>query len=198
VIDDFTGYFPKLDSVGSVPMQIVSSGPDCKKNSIHYGYIKMMMDAKKSIYITTPYFAPDESILESLKIAALSGVDVRIIFPAKPDHPFVYWCSLDYIGELLDAGVRCFEYTKGFTHAKLITVDGVISSIGTANMDIRSFKLNFEINAFIYDEKTTEEFNKQFEEDFKFSNEITIESYEKRSAAVRVKEAFARLISPLL
>jgi cardiolipin synthase len=137
-------------------------------------------------------------MLEALKIAALSGVDVRIIIPAKPDHPFVYWCSLDYLGELLDAGVRCFEYTRGFTHAKLMTVDGKITSIGTANMDIRSFKLNFEINAFIYDEKTTLEFEKQFEEDFSFSNEITKEVYEKRSAAVRVKEAFSRLISPLL
>jgi cardiolipin synthase len=197
-IENTKPYFPVIDKIDNKKMQIVSSGPDCSRNSIQYGYIKMINNAKKNIYLTTPYFVPDESILESLKIAALSGVDVRIIFPAKPDHPFVYWCSLDYVGELLYSGVRCFEYTKGFTHAKLITTDGKVSSIGTANMDIRSFKLNFEINAFIYDGEITQEFEKQFEEDFNFSNEITVESYEKRSAVVRVKEAFARLISPLL
>lgn len=192
-------YFPVVPpQKKNVDMQILSSGPDTRWNNIQYGYFKMITEADKNIYIATPYFVPDDSLLEALKTAALSGVDVRIIIPAKPDHLFVYWSSLSYLGELLDAGVRCFEYTKGFIHSKVISMDGIISSVGTANMDIRSFKLNFEVNAFIYNKEFTEQIDKQFNIDFEDCREITKESYEKRSNFTKVREAFARLISPLL
>ncbi len=192
-------YFPPVSKQDNpVAMQIISSGPDTRWNNVQYGYFKMITEADKNIYIATPYFVPDDSVLEALKTSALSGVDVRIIIPAKPDHPFVYWGSLSYLGELLDAGVRCYEYTKGFIHSKVISMDGMISSIGTANMDIRSFKLNFEINAFIYNEQVTAQVDKQFEIDFKDCREITKEIYESRSRLTRVREAFSRLISPLL
>jgi len=192
-------YFPDIEKQkNGINMQIISSGPDCKWNSIQYGYFKMITESDKSIYIATPYFVPDDSILEGLKTAALSGIDVRIIIPAHPDHPFVYWSSLSYLGELLEAGVKCYKYEKGFIHSKLITMDGIITSIGTANMDIRSFKLNFEINAFIYDEKLTGEFNKQFEIDFKDCMQITKQWYESRSRITRIKESVSRLISPML
>lgn len=192
-------YFPKLEKQEeNINIQIISSGPDCKWNNIQYGYFKMITEADKSVYIATPYFVPDDSILEAIKTAALSGLDVRIIIPAHPDHPFVYWSSLSYLGELLDAGVKCYKYEKGFIHSKLVTMDNIITSVGTANMDIRSFKLNFEINAFIYDEKITKEFNKQFAIDFEDCTQITKQWYYNRSKITRIKEAVSRLISPML
>ncbi len=182
----------------SVNMQIVSSGPDTSWDSIYYGYFRLVTEANKNVYIESPYFAPDDGLLEALKTAAISGVDVRLIIPAKPDHLFVHPCSLSYMGELLEAGVRCYEYTKGFIHSKVITVDGIVTSVGTANMDIRSYKLNFEVNAFIYDENVTKEFDRQFDIDFKDCREITLESYRERGLILRIQESFARLISPLL
>ena len=110
----------------------------------------------------------------------MSGVDVKIIIPAKPDHLFVHSCSLSYIGELLESGVRCFEYRKGFIHSKVMTMDGIVTSVGTANMDIRSYKLNFEVNAFIYNGDVTAEFDKQFNIDIDDCTEITLEIYKNR------------------
>lgn len=192
-------HFPEIiSSDGNVNMQIVSSGPDTSWDSIYFGYFRLVTEANRNIYIESPYFAPDDGLLEALKTAAISGVDVRIIIPAKPDHLFVHSCSLNYMGELLEAGVRCYEYTKGFIHSKVMTIDGIVTSVGTANMDIRSYKLNFEVNAFIYNEKVTQEFDRQFELDFKDCREITMESYKKRGIIRRTQESFARLISPLL
>src|SRR5699024_4986358 len=138
----------------NVGIQIVSSGPDSKWPSVKDGYMQMISNAAHKIYIETPYFIPDDSILEALRLAGLSGIDVRVMIPNKPDHPFVYWASMSYIGELLEAGVRFFTYERGFLHSKVVIADDFISSVGTANLDIRSFKLNFEVNAFIYDEVT--------------------------------------------
>lgn len=197
-IDILPKYFPKLKQEKGINMQIISSGPDCKWNSIQYGYFKMITECDKSIYIATPYFVPDDSILEGLKTAALSGIDVKIIIPAHPDHPFVYWSSLSYLGELLEAGVKCYKYNKGFIHSKVMTMDNIITSVGTANMDIRSFKLNFEVNAFIYDSSITEEFNKQFEIDLDDCEQITNQWYENRPRITKIKEAISRLISPML
>lgn len=192
-------YFPSIEPQNNqVPMQIVSSGPDTRWNNVQYAYFKMITEADKRIFIATPYFVPDDSLLEALKTAALSGVDVRIIIPAKPDHLFVYWSSLSYLGELLDAGVHCYEYTKGFIHSKVMTMDGLITSIGTANMDIRSFQLNFEVNAFLYDSDFTSMVDEQFNIDFDDCREITKVMYNSRSTITRIREAFSRLISPLL
>ena len=191
-------YFPYMQTIDCTTMQIVSSGPDTRWPSIQYNYFKMINEANKSIYIQTPYFIPEESVLEALKIAALSGIDVKIIIPAKPDHPFVYWASLSYIGELLEAGAKCYKYEKGFVHSKLILIDGKISSVGTANMDIRSFKLNFEINSFIYDKNITKQFETKFIDDLKDCSQILKEIYMQRSNFIKIKESISRLFSPLL
>lgn len=191
-------YYPIINSNGKTGIQIVSSGPDSEQEQIKIGYLKMINSARESIYIQTPYFVPDQSIFEALKIASLSGVDVRIMIPNKPDHMFVYWASLSYIGELLDSGVRAYTYENGFVHAKTIVVDGKISSVGTANIDVRSFRLNFEVNAFIYDTKTSTELKKIFENDLKNCSEITIEKYKKRSKLIIIKESISRLLSPVL
>lgn len=191
-------YYPPLGEIGNTGIQIVSSGPDSEEMHIKNGYLKMIMSAKKNIYIQTPYFVPDQSFIESLKIAALSGIDVNIMIPNKPDHIFVYWASYSYIGELLKSGVKAYTYEGGFLHAKTVIVDEEIASVGTANIDIRSFQLNFEINAFIYDKTVASSLTYFFKEDLKQCKEITIESYGLRNSIIKIKESIARLLSPIL
>lgn len=191
-------YFPEREQIKGIKMQIVSSGPDIGRRNIRDGYFKMMNEAEKNIYIETPYFVPDDSIFEALKVAARSGIDVRIIIPANPDHFFVYWASMSYLGELLESGVKCYQYEKGFIHSKVVFIDGLCASVGTANMDIRSFDLNFEVNAFIYDEKATLLLEQDFLDDLQDCTEITPEWYEQRSGWFKIKEAVSRLISPML
>ncbi|ABN58362.1 MULTISPECIES: cardiolipin synthase [Methanoculleus] len=192
-----TCYFPQESTPGATPVQIVSGGPDTRWNPIKEGYLKLINSARESICIQTPYFIPDESVADALRLAALSGVDVRIMIPCKPDHPFVYWATLSFIGDLLDAGVRAYTYDGGFLHAKTIVVDGKAGSVGSANWDVRSFRLNFEANAFFYDAAVGADLVRAFEEDLAVCTEITPENYLARSLAVRVKESVSRLFSPL-
>lgn len=185
-------------SSGNTGIQIVASGPDSKWPSIRNGYLKMINEAEVSICLQTPYFIPDDSLLEALKVAALSGVDVKIMIPNKPDHPFVFWASLSYMNELIEAGAKCYTYEKGFLHAKTIVIDEKICSVGTANFDIRSFKLNFEVNAFIYDREIAKKIVASFENDITNSKELTRELYDKRGTIVKFKESISRLLSPML
>lgn len=186
------------DYLGRAGVQIVSSGPDNINEQIKQGYIKMINKATRYIYIQTPYFVPDESILEALKIAAVSGVDVRIMFPNKPDHIFVYWTTYSYIGELIKYGVSSYIYQDGFIHTKGMVIDDEVASYGTCNFDIRSFKLNFEVNAFIYDSDTATTLRKTFENDLHVCTELTADLYNKRSMMIKVKESISRLFSPVL
>lgn len=191
-------YLAELDSQGDTGIQIVSSGPDSKWTSIKDGYLKMISNAKEKVYIQTPYFIPDDSIFEALKLAALSDLDVKVMIPCKPDHPFIYWASMSYIGELLTAGVKFYIYEKGFLHSKVVIMDDFVSSVGTANLDIRSFKLNFEVNAFLYDENINLKLTDKFIDDLKECKEITPDVYNNRSRIVKIKESFSRLLSPIL
>src|SRR5699024_6566182 len=185
-------------SHGDVGVQIVSSGPDSDWEQIKYGYIKMILTAKEYVYIQTPYFIPDESLMDALRIAALSGVKIKLMIPNKPDHPFVYWATLSYAGELLQENAEVFMYQNGFLHAKTIVVDGKIASVGTANIDVRSFRLNFEVNAFLYNIKFAEKLVDIFEKDIIYSTQMTQKLYEKRSLGIRFKESISRLLSPIL
>jgi len=191
-------YFPIIPRKGSVGMQIVSSGPDSEWEQIKDGYLKMIFLAKKYIYIQTPYFIPDVSFIDALRIACLSGVDVRIMIPNKPDHIFVYWATYSNVGYLLKAGAKIYIYENGFLHTKQIVVDDEVSTVGTANIDVRSFKLNFEINAFIYDRKKSHELAELFEKDLMLSTELTMKIYNERSRMIKLKESLANLISPIL
>ncbi|NLI91721.1 MAG: cardiolipin synthase [Peptococcaceae bacterium] len=191
-------YYAEPECTGISGIQIVSSGPDSPQEEIKQGYIKMINSAKTSIFIQTPYFIPDESIQEALKIAALSGVDVRIIIPDRPDHVFVYWATYSFIGDLLNAGIRAFTYNHGFLHSKSIVVDEKISSVGTANFDIRSFKLNFEVNAFIYDISISKKLHQAFIKDLEYCSEITLEKYNNRPNLIKFKESISRLLTPVL
>lgn len=191
-------YFPAHQITEINPLQVISSGPDSDWESIMQGYFAMITLAVESINIVTPYLVLNESMLTAVKVSALSGVTVRLIMPSKPDHHLVYWASRSYYQELMEAGVKIYEYQKGFIHSKFITVDGLLSSIGSANMDIRSFTQNLEINAFLFSEEITAQLNEIFEEDLQNSKEITPDFYSKRSYTVRIKESFTRLFSPVL
>ncbi len=183
---------------GSDGVQIISSGPDTLNAEIRDNYQKLIGKARDHVYIQTPYLIPDEIILNEIKMAAYAGIDVRIMIPCKPDHPLVYWASYSYVGELLDAGVRCYTYDRGFLHAKGVMSDGLVCSYGTANMDVRSFLLNFEVNATIYSPDTTAKLEKIFERDLEDCTEITPQIYAQRSFAVRFKEQFSRMFSSIL
>lgn len=191
-------FFPAIPMKGSVGLQIVSSGPDSEWEQIKNGYLKLLMMAKKYIYIQSPYFIPDASFMDTLRIACLSGIDVRIMIPNKPDHIFVYWATYSYVGELIRAGAKVYIYQNGFLHTKMIVIDDEASTVGTANIDVRSFKLNFEVNAFIYDRTTSHQLAEIFEEDMQLSTELTWELYQERSKKIMFKESIARLISPIL
>src|SRR5690606_34031496 len=128
-------FFPLVPKKGETAMQIVSSGPDEEWEQIKDGYLKMINMAEEYIYIQTPYFIPDPSFYDAVRIAALSGIDVRIMIPNKPDHPFVYWATYSYAGQMLRAGARVFIYDNGFLHMKMIVVDDKVSTVGTANID---------------------------------------------------------------
>lgn len=199
---DLAKYFTKKreKSTGNVGIQIVSSGPDITElDEIKYGYMKMIQKARDYVYIQSPYLILDKTLMETLKVACLSGVDVRIMIPSKPDHPFVYWASYSYAGELLNYGAKIYTYGEdAFLHAKTIVYDDSVASIGTANMDIRSFELNFEVNAFIYSEEKAREQRMIFEKDIENSREITKEIYESRSTYIKIKESISRLLSPVL
>lgn len=183
---------------GRDPVQIISSGPDSKSQEIRNNYLRLIHMARKNIYIQTPYFIPDDDIRDALEIATKSGIDVRIMIPCKPDHPFVYWATYSYLGEMVEAGARCYTYDNGFLHAKCMCVDGLVTCMGTANMDIRSFSLNFEVNAVIYSARTTGRLMEAFENDIAKSTLITRKKYEQRDFVIRIKEQFCRLLSPVL
>lgn len=191
-------YFPEVPARGQAGIQILSSGPNESEELIKNAFIKMIASAKKSVYIQTPYFIPDESMYAALKIAALSGVDVRLMVPGKPDHRFVYWASISYFEHMLEAGVSLYVYRKGFLHAKTIVVDGKIATVGTANMDIRSFRLNFESNAIIYDSQAASKLEQIFLDDLQYCDPLTLEAYKQRPLSLRLRESVARLLSPIL
>ncbi len=190
-------YFPPMSRMGSSIVQIAASGPDSDWQAILQAYFTMIATAEKRIWINTPYLVPEESLLMGLKTAALSGVDVRIIIPSKADHFLVYWASRDNLEALLEAGVRIFTYQKGFIHSKILLVDGIGASIGTANLDVRSLEINFEVNAFIYDPVLVKRLEEDFESDLKDSREVFLEEHRNRGLGPRFLESLGRIVSPL-
>jgi len=192
-------YFYKYDApVGNSGIQIISSGPDSKLQQIRDNYLRLIQKAEKSIHIQTPYFVPDESVYNALIMAIYSGIEVHIMIPCKPDHPFVYWASYSYIGDLVMAGANCYTYDNGFLHAKGLIVDEEVYCYGTANMDNRSFRLNFEVNAVVYDKKEAEKMADIFRKDMEVCTKITKNAYASRKTKIRILEQISRLLSPLL
>lgn len=186
-------YYPVQENEGTEFVQIVKSGPD---ETILELIFSIIVSAKKRICIETPYFIPEPGVLLALKTAAMSGVDVRIIIPCVPDSKLVYYASLSYVQELLELGVRFYCYEKGFLHAKVLIADNVACS-GTANMDMRSFCGQFEINAVFFDGNVVDRLVHDFYRDAGDSHEIVPAEFKKRPKLQKSKEAFARLLSPL-
>ncbi|MDO9539785.1 MAG: cardiolipin synthase [Methanocalculus sp.] len=193
-------YFPGSNDSAErlLPMQVVSGGPDTYWNPIKESYLKLISLATESVYIQTPYFIPDESIMDALRMAALSGIDVRIMMPSKPDHFFVYWAGYSYIAQLLDAGVRAYTYDHGFIHAKTIVVDEAAASVGSANWDVRSFRLNFETNAIMYDHQIAMVLKEKYRLDLDVCTELTPERLAALPLMIKLKQSVSRLFSPLL
>jgi cardiolipin synthase A/B len=184
------------NSLGGV--QMIASGPDHEWEIIKHLFFSMIISAKKSIWIASPYFIPDDDILTALKVASLSGIDVRLLVPERPDKKIVFYASRSYFPELLEAGVKIYAYQKGFMHSKLMIVDEELASIGTSNMDMRSFHLNFEVNAFLYRTTSTASLVKDYESDLKVSKEIHINEFKRRSLFQRIVESLSRFLSPIL
>lgn len=191
-------FFPTLPAIGTQAIQIVASGPDSDRESVSQIFFSALSNAEHSIYITTPYFIPDESMIMALKTAARSGLDVRIIVQGKPDHRSTYWAGRSYYEGILEAGVKIYEYQKGILHAKILIIDGHLGIVGSANFDIRSFQLNFEVSALNYSRTFVEKLEADFKQDIDNSTEILAENFSRRPSAERYKESLARLLSPLL
>jgi len=191
-------YFPKPKIQEVAPLQIVTSGPDSDWANIMQAFFVSFSMAKKNIYISTPYFLPNESILTALKTASLSGIDVKVLIPGYKDSIIVHHATLSFVKELLEAGIKVYLYRKGFNHSKFIIIDNDFCSIGTANLDYRSFSQNFEVNALIYSQIIASELTAWFLEDLKNSELIDYNQWIKRSRTEKFKANFARLFSPML
>ena len=190
-------YFHPFSESAGIPVQISASGPDSDWDSIGQAIFSAIANAHKEVFIVTPYLMPPPAITTALKTAALGGIDVRIIIPEKSDSHIPKWCSFSYVEELLEAGVRIFFYQNGFIHSKLVMVDGIFSTVGTANLDFRSLETNFEVNAFIYDEHLTRQLNAFFKVDLRHSREILLSEWRKRPWYNKTRESLAYFISPL-
>ena len=191
-------YFPTPQRFEQNLVQIVSSGPDSDWPAILHGIASAIMSASKYIYIQSPYFMPTDEIAACIHMAALSGLDVRLMIPVKSDSRFSDASTASYLEKALEAGVRVFMYQNGFLHSKTIVIDDFISIVGSTNMDERSFEQNFEANAFIYDNKTAFKFRNLFLKDGEQCEELRLEDWAKRKRRQKLRESFARLFSPLM
>lgn len=191
-------YFPPLSEKPGTPVQIAASGPDSDWETIGQAFFAAITNAKKSIYIITPYLMPPPSIIAALKIAALSSVEVRIIIPEFSDAIISKWSSFSYVEQLLEAGVKIYFFQEGFIHSKILVVDDVFSTIGTTNLDFRSMETNFEVNAFIYEEEFTKKMIAHFMDDLDCSREIKLSEWRKRAWHRKFRESLAHVISPML
>ena len=191
---------PKHKSASQKPVavQIAASGPDSDWANIMEVMFCAINSARESILITTPYFIPNNAIMTALTTASRSGVEVKIILPYESDSWAAQYATDSYIEECLNSGIVINRYRKGFVHAKTLVIDDMFTSIGTANMDYRSFSMNFEINALVYDKGINQQMRKQFNIDLEDCDEVTRERWKNRNLNRRLKESFSRLLAPLL
>lgn len=197
-----TKLFPNLDEneihPGDVATQIISDGPDRYNANMRNGIMRLMFQAKKRLWIQTPYLIPDDAMFATLQTIAMSGVDLRIMIPCKPDHPFIYRATQWYANELSRYGIKVYIYNNGFIHAKTIVVDNDFSTVGSMNQDYRSYDLNFEDVAVFYDKNFTKEVAKSFENDMQVSTLLTPEMIEQQSRWLKILQSFSRMLSPIL
>lgn len=195
-IDEHT--FPQVKSLSENCIQINASGPDWELASIMDSFLLALNAAKSHIRIVTPYFIPTESIMKAITTVSRSGVEVELMIPFEGDSWIVQAASLSYVSKLLQAGVKVYLYKKGFIHAKVIIIDETFASVGTANMDSRSFNMNYEINTYLYEKSQAEILIKQFETDLESCDCIHLEKWKNRRTTQKLKESICRLLAPLL
>jgi cardiolipin synthase len=192
-------YFSSVPLQNSnICVQIAASGPDSPASTIKLSFLKAIYLAQHEILLTTPYLIPGGSIMDALKISAMGGIKVKILVPGISDSLLVNAAARSYYAELLKAGVEIYTYSRGFIHAKTMAVDGYISIVGTANMDHRSFDLNFEVNAIVYAAEFTEQLQKSFYADLADAKQIRYKHWKSRPVYIKMAERTARLFSPLL
>ena len=191
-------YFPEIDKQGGALVQIVTSDPVGAWRDIMQGLLMAITSSQKYLYIQTPYLLPTEPILWALKTVALAGVDVRIMIPQMTDTRWIHWGTMSYLQELMEAGVKVYMYQKGFLHSKLVVSDDMVSTIGSTNMDFRSFEHNFEINAFMYDHESALRMKEIFLEDQKDAELVLVKEWRMRPWYQKVMESVIRLFAPLL
>lgn len=182
----------------NIQAQVVATGPADRLDSCGLFFVHAIQSARNRIWIASPYFVPDAPVISALQLAALRGVDVRILVPDKPDHLLVYWASYSYYEKVLPLGIKLYRYQAGFMHQKTMLVDDAVSAVGTANFDNRSFRLNFEITMLFNDQDFAGEVETMFEEDFSRSRQATMADFEQRSFFFRLAARSSSLLSPIL
>lgn len=187
----------ELKNYKATPIQIVSSGPNYEYHTIKDTFLSLILKAERCIYIQTPYFIPDEPILDALKMALMSGVEVKINIPSVGDHAFVYWANQNFYGEIIEKGAQIYKYNEGFIHSKMVLIDGEIGFLGTANFDYRSMYQNFEMSILILGENL-EVLEERFKKDIKDSTKVSVEEFKNRKRIEKIKESISRLVAPLL
>jgi cardiolipin synthase len=196
-------YFPRvptttLDAGDHALAQVISSGPDRDLYAIHQFFFGAITQAQSRLWLTTPYFVPDETTLAALVAAGLKGVDVRVLVPRSSDNLLVDLAARSYYPDLVRAGVKVHEYSGRMLHAKTLVVDDKLAVVGTANFDNRSFRLNFEVVVAVYDERTTSRLATAFEADLERAPLVKVRELKDKRLVERLGEAGARLFSPLL
>ncbi len=193
-------YFPNpgFSSEDVLPMQVLVSGPDSDWYSLEKLYFNLISNADREVYIQSPYFIPSSSVQNAMETAALSGVNVNLMITGVPDKLIPFWVAQTYFESLLNAGVNIYLYEKGFLHSKVIIADEKIATVGTCNMDIRSFHLDYELNLIYYDAEIAKNLKKQFFEDLKYCRRIAAKDLKKRGFLVRLRNSVFRIIAPIL
>ena len=191
-------YFPKVETLGTSLVQIVTSEPIGPWKEIMQGISMAITCSKKYFYMQTPYFLPTEQVLAAMQTAALAGVDVRLMLPLHADSRLTHLASCSYLADVLQAGVKVYLYKPGFLHSKLMVSDDEFSTVGSTNVDFRSFEHNFEVNAFIYDAETALQMREVFLLDQRNSVQIHLKNWVKRPWWRKAAESVVRLLAPLL
>jgi len=197
-VDPATFFPPGLPPAGDASVAIVPSGPDTRTEAIHRLFFAAIAGARERVYITTPYFVPDAPMVVALQVAAMRGVDVKLILPSRSNHRVTFHAGRSFYTELLEAGVQIYEYQPGMIHSKTMVVDRRIVFLGSANMDMRSFRLNFEVHALIHDAPTAGELEACFAEDLSQTLAVNLATWRTRRRRYRVAEGAGRFVSPLL
>ena len=193
-------YFPEPEKVSKngCLTQIVTSNPTSEWPELTQGFVRILMNAQRYVYIETPYFMPTESVLFALCTCAISGVDVRLVVPKRGETKWVEWASRSFYAEVLKAGVKIFLYKGGYNHSKVLVCDDTVCSCGSANVDFRSFENNFEANAFIYDTETVKRMKEVVMDDLKQCEPLSLAQFSKRPFLSKLTESVVRLFSPLM